>query len=317
MTRLIAEADRIERDALALAELRRELRAYEERHEQDVRALVDRLMTHVDRHGGSDLKELAYHAELEYHAARGTPCERVACGDCSGAGHAPGPASVQLTITSGLDDSGSEWDSTDSDSGDDSGSTDIGCPRGASKAAVPGGIAMRQCGACSATKTTQWRNGPDWKCNKCYARAQREKKPGAHEQQRPGARSARPVTRSSIKRRHTAERDASEVPTVEPPNKRRATGGTRRALESDEYIVHAIGERNDDGLYDVSWEKTSVTEKELRTIRKYWASHIENVSQHPSTSGSFVVRWKNTWEPKENLLRNEIYQKMMMDFKPA
>ena len=60
-----------------------------------------------------------------------------------------------------------------------------------------------------------------------------------------------------------------------------------------------------------------MTEKELRTIRKYWASHIENVSQHPSTSGSFVVRWKNTWEPKENLLRNEIYQKMMMDFKPA
>ena len=279
-----------------------------ERVARDVLALVERMKT-MDQPGVSELLELAN------VAAPDAPCERVASDDPLGPGAALGPAAAHSTIASG-----STWtlsDATKSDSGgDDSGSTDGRSSRDTSEAAV------RRCVNCSATKTPQWREGPRWLCNRCYAaKARTKRKAGALERRSADTLSAKPNPRASTKRKAGAcerrsadalsakpntrgSRKCKRTDAVEPPSE-------RRALAPDEYIVDDIGGCNDDGMYDVSWKDSLVDESELRAIRKHRQSQIKQVVPHPGPTRKYVVRWKNTWEPEEHLLGNEIYEAKM------
>jgi hypothetical protein len=301
MSPLIAHAERVARDVLALAERMK-------------------TMDHLcEQRCWSSLMELAKVAEPD------TPCERVASDDPSGSGDALDPAATDSTIASAVDDPGSEWtpsDTTVTDpGGDDSGCTDDVSSRGTSKATVPDDVRERRCRICSATETTQWREGPRWVCNPCYAAEARVKKNAGARDPRPAdTPSTRPNTRSSTKRKARA-RDPrpADAPSAKSntrgSSKRTRTDAAeplsdRRALAPDEYIVDAIGGCNDDGLYDVSWADSLVDESELHAVRKYWQSQIKEVVQHPGPTRKYVVRWLNTWEPEEHLLGNEIYQAM-------
>ena len=262
-----------------------------ERVARDVLALTERMKT-MERLGASKLLELAN------VAAPDAPCEHVASDDPLGPGGALGSAAMHSSIASG-----STWtlsNATESDAGgDDSGSTDGRSSRGTSKAALPGDVRERSCVNCSATKTSQWREGPRWVCNRCYAARRRA---GAPDRRSADALSAKPNTRASTK----CKRTDADGPLSE-----------RRALAPDEYIVDDIGGCNDDGMYDVSWKDSLVDESELYAVRKYRQSQIEEIVLHPGPTRKYVVRWLNTWEPEEHLLGNEIYEAMTRVCKSA
>ena len=263
-----------------------------ERVARDVLALTERMKT-MERLGASKLLELAN------VAAPDAPCEHVASDDPLGPGGALGSAAMHSSIASGSQ----TWtlsNATESDSGgDDSGSTDGRSSRGTSKAALPGDVRERSCVNCSATKTSQWREGPRWVCNRCYAARRRA---GAPDRWSADALSAKPNTRASTK----CKRTDADGPLSE-----------RRALAPDEYIVDDIGGCNDDGMYDVSWKDSLVDESELYAVRKYRQSQIEEIVLHPGPTRKYVVRWLNTWEPEEHLLGNEIYEAMTRVCKSA
>ena len=287
-----------------------------ERVARDVLALTERMKT-MERLGASKLLELAN------VAAPDAPCEHVASDDPLGPGGALGSAAMHSSIASG-----STWtlsNATESDAGgDDSGSTDGRSSRGTSKAALPGDVRERSCVNCSATKTSQWREGPRWVCNRCYAARRRA---GAPDRRSADALSAKPNTRASTKRKSAARDRRSADALSAKPNTRASTKckrtdadgplSERRALAPDEYIVDDIGGCNDDGMYDVSWKDSLVDESELYAVRKYRQSQIEEIVLHPGPTRKYVVRWLNTWEPEEHLLGNEIYEAMTRVCKSA
>ena len=287
-----------------------------ERVARDVLALTERMKT-MERLGASKLLELAN------VAAPDAPCEHVASDDPLGPGGALGSAAMHSSIASG-----STWtlsNATESDAGgDDSGSTDGRSSRGTSKAALPGDVRERSCVNCSATKTSQWREGPRWVCNRCYAARRRA---GAPDRRSADALSAKPNTRASTKRKAAARDRRSADALSAKPNTRASTKckrtdadgplSERRALAPDEYIVDDIGGCNDDGMYDVSWKDSLVDESELYAVRKYRQSQIEEIVLHPGPTRKYVVRWLNTWEPEEHLLGNEIYEAMTRVCKSA
>jgi hypothetical protein len=312
-----------------------------ERVARDVLALTERMKT-MERLGASKLLELAN------VAAPDAPCEHVASDDPLGPGGALGSAAMHSSIASG-----STWtlsNATESDAGgDDSGSTDGRSSRGTSKAALPGDVRERSCVNCSATKTSQWREGPRWVCNRCYAarrragapdrrsadalsakpntRASTKRKAAARDRRSADALSAKPNTRASTKRKSAARDRRSADALSAKPNTRASTKckrtdadgplSERRALAPDEYIVDDIGGCNDDGMYDVSWKDSLVDESELYAVRKYRQSQIEEIVLHPGPTRKYVVRWLNTWEPEEHLLGNEIYEAMTRVCKSA
>jgi hypothetical protein len=276
-----------------------------ERVARDVLALTERMKT-MERLGASKLLELAN------VAAPDAPCQQ----SLWASGGAIGPAAVHSTIASASQSTLSN--ATESDSGgDDSGSTDGRSSRGTSKAAVPGDARERSCVDCSATKTSQWREGPRWVCNRCYVAKRRA---GARDRRSADAPSAKPNTRASTKRKAGArDRRSSDALSTKPKTrastKRKRTDADgplseRCALAPDEYIVDDIGGCNDDGMYDVSWKDSLVDDSELRAVRKYRQSQIKEVVPHPGPTRKYVVRWLNTWEPEEHLLGNELYEAM-------